>query len=187
MIRHIYNKILSLYRKMKYSFLSTNSNISGDVIKHQPVIMNGLGAIEFGSNVHVGIINSPRFYDGYAYIEARSRNSIITFGNNIHINNSFSAIAEKCIRIGNDVLIGYHCNISDSDFHNLAVDKRMETDPTPEEVVIGNNVFIGNNVTILKGVFLGENCVVASGAVVTKSFAPNSILGGVPAKVIGSV
>ena len=172
---------------MKYSFLSDHVNIDGKVTKHQPVLLKGSGTIRFGDNVNIGVFNSPNFYNTYGYIEARSKNAKIIFGDSIHINNAFSAVAEKSINIGDNVLIGYNCNISDSDFHNLEIDKRLETDPAPQAVIIENNVFIGNNVTILKGVTLGENSVVASGAVVTKSFPANFVIGGVPAKSIRSL
>jgi len=48
-------------------------------------------------------------------------------------------------------------------------------------------VFIGNNVTVLKGVTIGENSIVATGAIVTKSFPKDVIIGGCPAKIIGEV
>ena len=62
--------------------------------------------------------------------------------------------------------------------------ERDSTDPEPQEVVIEDNVFIGNNVTILKGVRIGKNTVVAAGSVVTKSFPNDVVIGGVPAQII---
>lgn len=158
--------------------------MEGDYIAHQPVLRNGQGKLIFGSKVNFGVINSPMFYNSYSYLEARSQNSTITFGDNVQINNAFSIISEKGITIGNDVLIGYNCHIADSDFHDLNKDKRHQTDSSPMEVIVGDNVFIGNNVTILKGVTIGENTVVASGSVVTKSFPENVIIGGIPAKIL---
>lgn len=181
------NYILNLYLKirvLKYSFFSNNRNVKGSIIKHQPVVFRGKGAVLIGENVNIGVINSPGFYNSYAYIEARNKNAVIEFGNNIHINNNFSATSEKSIKIEDHVLIGHHCSIIDSSFHHLNKNKRAETDPNPEEIVIKNNVFIGNNVTILKGVTIGENSIVSNGAVITKSFGSNVIIGGVPAKVI---
>ncbi|MBT0608838.1 acyltransferase [Aequorivita echinoideorum] len=187
MIKKYFIKLLLACSKAKYAFLSNNKNISGSAKKHQPIICNGRGSICFGENVHFGVVNSPMFYNSYAYIEARTENSNIIFGNNIFINNNFSAISEKSISIGNNVLIGYNCNISDSFFHNLEIKKRIETDPNPQTVIIGNNVFIGNNVTILKGVNIGANCVIAAGSVVTKSFPENSIIAGIPASIIKTI
>ena len=54
-----------------------------------------------------------------------------------------------------------------------------------QDVIIQSDVWIGCNVTILKGVIIGRGSTVAAGAVVTKSFPPYSIIGGVPAKIIG--
>jgi len=169
---------------IKYSFFSSNNNITGSFNAHQPVVLRGKGNIAFGDNINFGVINSPHFYNSYAYLEARNKNSILKFGDNIHINNGFSMVSEKSIVINNNVLIGYNCEISDSSFHNIEIDKRKETDPNPKEVIIEENVFIGNNVTILKGVTIGKNSVIANGSIVTKSCPQNVVIGGVPAKVL---
>lgn len=184
MIKSFISKLFLFFRKVAYSSFSNNNNISGFFKSYQPVVIRGKGEVVFDNNVTFGVINAPLLYNTYAYIEARTNNSKITFGNNVHINNSFSITSENEITIKDDVLIGYNCQISDSNFHNLEIDKRNETDPNPLKVVIGNNVFIGNNVTILKGVVLGENCVVSAGAIVTKSFPENVVIGGCPAKII---
>ena len=55
------------------------------------------------------------------------------------------------------------------------------------EIKIGNNVHVGTNAIIMPGVCIGDNCVVACGAVVTKDVKPNSIVGGVPARYIESL
>ena len=177
-------KIYLKCRKIKYSFFSNNHNVTGSFIAHQPVVVRGKGKVIIGDNVNIGVINSPNFYNNYAYIEARSEHASLHFGNNININNGFSIVSEKNIVINDHVLIGFNCNIIDSNFHNLEIDKRFESDTDPSDVIIEKNVFIGNNVTILKGVTIGENSVVANGSMVTKSCANNVIIGGVPAKVL---
>lgn len=177
-------KINHWWRFKLYGFHSNNKNVSGVYKAYQPVVLRGVGAIQFGEEVAIGVINSPNLYTSYAYIEARTRGSEITFGNNVSINNNFSATAEKKITIGNDCLIGFNCKISDSNFHDLDPDNRLQTDPNPQEVIISDNVFIGNDVTILKGVTIGKNSVVAARSVVTKSFKDNVVIAGNPAKVI---
>lgn len=187
MIKNVISKFYLTYRKALYSSFSNNKNVLGSYVAFQPVVLRGKGEISFGKEINIGVINSPLFYNTYAYIESRTKGAKITFGNNVNINNSFSIVSENEILIKDDVLIGYNCSISDSNFHNLEVGKREETDPEPKKVVIGNNVFIGNNVTLLKGVEIGDNCVVASGAIVTKSFPENVVIGGCPAEIINKL
>ena len=52
------------------------------------------------------------------------------------------------------------------------------------KIVIGNNVFIGFNAIVMPGVVIGDNCVIGAGSVVTKSIPSNSVVAGVPAKLI---
>lgn len=187
MIKDFISDVLLTIRKGIYFFYSNNESINGTYKSYQPVVIRGKGQITFGSDVSIGVINSPRLYNSYAYIEARSKNASIVFGNNIHINNAFSAISEKKITINADVLIGYNCQITDSNFHDLDIGIRNHTDPEPKEVIIESNVFIGNNVTILKGVIIGKNSVVATGSIVTKSVPENVVVGGCPATIIRSL
>ena len=99
-----------------------------------------------------------------------------------------------CI-IGKKVLFGPRPTIITGD-HRIDILGKYITDVTVEEkfvdgvnvydqpVVIEDGVWCGANVTILKGVTIGRGSVVAAGAVVTKSFPPYSIIGGIPAKLI---
>lgn len=86
----------------------------------------------------------------------------------------------KSIKIGDGVAISRNVVIRDSDSHKLEDDNHNPTQP----IVIGNDVWIGLNVTILKGVTIGDGAVIAAGSVVNKDVAPNTLVGGVPAKVI---
>lgn len=171
-------------RKVFYKFASTNDRIKGKYYGVQPVVIKGKGEVIFGEHVQLGVVNSPLFYNAYAYIEARTEKSSISFGNNISINNQFTVVSELEVVIQDDVLIGLNCSIYDSNFHDLDISNRIQTDPFPKKVTIGKNVFIGNNVTVLKGVTLGENSVVATGSIVSQSFPANVLIGGAPAKII---
>lgn len=85
------------------------------------------------------------------------------------------------IYIGDRALIGHNAVIATLN-HNMDPAKRANLLPAP--VRIGNDVWLGSNVTVLPGVTIGDGAVVAAGAVVTKDVEPNTVVGGVPAKVI---
>ncbi|MBF0751082.1 acetyltransferase [Rodentibacter genomosp. 1] len=109
------------------------------------------------------------------------------FGKNIHIGkNVFFNIGcsfqdRGGIFIGDGTMIGMNVNIATLN-HGLTVETRGTTYAAP--IHIGRNVWIGSNATILAGVSIGDNAVIAAGAVVTKNVPTNSVVGGVPAKVI---
>lgn len=98
---------------------------------------------------------------------------------------------EAPLTIGKKVVFGPKPTIITGD-HRIDIIGKFMIDITPEEkqpendeeVIIEDDVWCGANVTILKGVTIGHGSVVAAGAVVTKSFPPYSIIGGVPAKLL---
>jgi galactoside O-acetyltransferase len=171
-------------RIWKHKLLSDCRHISGKPNLYVPVLLKGKGKIKFGKNVQIGVIASPNFYSHYTYLEARNTDSEINIGNNVSINNAFSAVAFSKITIQDNVLIGVNCSIIDNDGHNLNSDKRNSEDVNSAAVFIDENVFLGDNVTILKGVTIGKNSVIGNGSIVTKSIPENVIAAGNPAKII---
>ncbi|MNS16495.1 Maltose O-acetyltransferase [compost metagenome] len=186
------NKILRRYyqglRISIFKRLGTATKINGIVTQNQPLIMNGAGEIYFGNNVIIGYNPSPKFYDTIAYLEVRNVGARINIGDNVIINNAASIICDRTeINIGRNVLIGIGVSIIDSDFHEIHPNSRQGGNHVCAPVNIEDNVFIGNDVTILKGVHIGKNSVVASASVVTKSFPENVIIAGNPAKIIKTI
>jgi len=180
--------LITLPRRVKYSFLSTAKHISGKAIFEQPCQLCGEGKISFGKNVHIGYKLSPFLYSGYGYIEARNNQSKILIEDNVRINNNIVIISEgDGVKIGEDTLIGTNCEIYDTDFHNLDIDKRTTGQPATAPIIISRNVFLGSNVKVLKGVTIGENSIIANSSLVTTSIPSDVIAGGVPAKVIKSL
>lgn len=92
------------------------------------------------------------------------------------------------IEIGNDVIMGSYISFH-SENHNFSDNSKLirEQGVTSKGIKIGNNVWVGAKVTFLDGCIVGNNSVVAAGAVVNAIYPDNSIIGGVPAKVLKSI
>lgn len=175
-------------RVIKYKILSDCKNIQGNPKLNQPAIISGQGKVCFGIKNTIGVSQSPFYYSGYTYIEARKEFSEIRFGNNVWVNNACSFVSEgEGIFIGDGTIIGICCEFIDSDFHDLDPKKRMSGKPNTAKVVVGKNVFLGSNVKVMKGVVIGDNSIIANSSVVTKSIPENVIAGGNPAKVLRSL
>lgn len=93
--------------------------------------------------------------------------------------------SSKSITIGDDCLIAPFVYIVDSN-HKFKKNAKINTQPNEvEDIHIGNDVWIASNVTILKGVNIGDGAIIASNSVVNKDVPSYSIYGGTPAKKIG--
>lgn len=92
------------------------------------------------------------------------------------------------IEIGNDVNINTNFTIMTHDYSNF-VFRHSFADYVNNcgKVKLGNNIYIGLGVTILRGVEIGDNCIIGAGSVVTKSIPANSVAVGVPCRVICSL
>ena len=113
-------------------------------------------------------------------------------GFNIHVGKCFIANYNVTILDIAPVHIGDYCMIGPNTLittvnHPLSPAKRRAHGAIAKPVTIGDDVWIGGNCTILPGVTIGNNVVVAAGAVVTKDVPDNVVVGGVPAKVIRTI
>ena len=114
----------------------------------------------------------------------------IFLGNNVYIGShaSFISTISKII-IGNNIMFGPNVTIRGGTHRIDIVGKFMfeikeKLPDNDQDVLIMDDVWIGCNVTVLKGVTIGKGAVVAAGALITKSVPPYAIVGGNPAKVI---
>ncbi len=105
----------------------------------------------------------------------------ISVGKRFFANFNFTVLDEAPVTIGDDCFIGPNVSIYTA-CHSTDPVERNTRREWAEPVSIGNNVWIGGSVTILPGVTIGNNVVVAAGAVVTKDIPDNTLVGGVPAK-----
>lgn len=109
-----------------------------------------------------------------------SRHGRLTIGDHVYINYGAAIAAHRLITIGSHTLIGTHCIIMDNDYHHVDVTERRCM-PESQPVIIGDHVWIGARVTILKGVTIGEYAVIGAGSVVTRDVPPLTLVAGVPA------
>lgn len=135
-------------------------------------------SVFFGENVGLGDRNSVTAVGG-----------AIVFGNNFKSNEQviFNADIGGTLKFGDDCLVGPGCIFRTANhiFTNTLTPIRTQGHKY-EDIIIGNDVWIGARAVILPGVSLGDGCVIGAGAVVTQSYDAYSILAGVPARVIGS-
>ena len=108
----------------------------------------------------------------------------VSFGRDCFLNFGCTLLAIGGITIGDGAFIGPHCVLA-TEYHpeDPATRHTLLTKP----IVIGRNAWLGANVTVLAGVTIGENAIVAAGSVVTKDVLANMVVAGTPAKVIREI
>jgi maltose O-acetyltransferase len=149
-----------------------------------PVRVDGLGSVILGDNVVCGYALAPRLGKGEILLQARQSEALIEIGNNTIISNNIAIISIKKVLIGSNCQIGDFVSIYDTDFHDTNPRLRNLSLGETQEVIIGSNVWLGSRVMVLKGVTIGDDTVVAAGAVVTRALPAGVVAGGVPAKII---
>ncbi len=136
--------------------------------------------VSFGHNVHIGAFSR--------IVAATSFNNVgsyIRIGNNVGIGEYAYLGGGGGLEIGDECIIGQYLSCHPENHVFTRADKPIRLQGvTRKGIRIGHNCWIGSKVTILDGVTIGDNCVVAAGAVVTRSMPPNSLIAGVPARVI---
>ena len=136
--------------------------------------------VVFGNNVRIGAFSRV--------IASTSFNNVgefIRIGNNVGIGEYAYLGGGGGLTIGDDCIIGqyFSCHPENHNFNNSDELIRLQG-VTRQGIQIGNNCWIGSKVTILDGVKIGKNCVIAAGAVVTQNMPSNTLIGGVPARIL---
>lgn len=181
---------IKLYQRLriwKYKLFSDIYYCESLARLNQPVLMTGRGRVQLG-RCNLGVWPSPYYLNGYIHIEARDATARIEIEDGVWINNNAVIIAERSsIRIGANTLIGTGFTVYDSDFHDLHSERRLAGTHECAPVNIGKNVLIGSRVTVLKGVSIGDDAVIAAGSLVNKNVPVSSIVGGVPARILAEI
>lgn len=174
---------------ISYSLQRQFKNSDNDIRVQAPVVITGAKHITIGKsfvanrNLRLQAITD---YMGVSY------NPEISIGNNVTVNPNCHIAALKKITIGDNVLIASNVFISDhshgrSDFSDLAIPPALRQLDSKGGISIGNNVWIGQNATILANVNVGDNVIIGANAVVTKDIPANSVVIGNPARVVRSI
>jgi acetyltransferase-like isoleucine patch superfamily enzyme len=106
------------------------------------------------------------------------KDACLEIGHHVFINSDATIVCAKSIKIGSYTGIGWDTEICETDYHRVG--DRAITEP----IEIGNKVYIGRRIMILKGVKIGDGSAIAAGAIVTRNVPPKSLAGGIPARVI---
>lgn len=172
-------------RRFHYKMLSGGyKQLKGNPMLRQPLMIKGDGVVHIGDKVQIGYESSSGFWSSYAYFDLRGM-SEIRIGDNVIINNNVALTADGAnIEIGKNTVIGINLSVMTSDGHSLDPAHRHDGTAKCLAVSIGENVFIGDNVTILKGVKIGKNAVIGANSLVIKDIPENTIASGNPSNVI---
>jgi len=121
----------------------------------------------------------------HVILRTQSEDAFIQIGNRVGMSGG-AICAKKFVVIGDDVLIGSNVVIADNDFHPVdpLARRSRESDIVAAGITIENNVWIGADVYVCKGVAIGENSVIGAKSVVTENIPPNCVAAGIPAKII---
>ena len=140
---------------------------------HEPEKVRELFSRLIGKDVDESFFMFPPFYTDFG--------KNITIGKNVFFNTGCTFQDRGGIIIGDGTLLGQNVVLSTLN-HGFTPEKRNTTYPFP--IVIGKNVWICANATVVPGVMIGDNAVIAAGAVVTKDVPENAVVAGIPAKIV---
>ena len=166
-IRHLMDKMSDEARRITFELNGTY---------HTQDEVRKLLSCLFGYEVDPSFRVFPPFYSDFG--------KNIRIGKEVFINACCHFQDHGGITIGDGCQIGHNVVFATLN-HFVTPEKRKITYPAP--ILLGQNVWVGANATILQGVTIGDNAIVAAGAVVTKNVEANTIVGGVPAKTLRKI
>jgi acetyltransferase-like isoleucine patch superfamily enzyme len=145
----------------------------------------GNGRIRIGENTAIGGKNT--WLVGFPW----GGDAELIIGDRVEVGYQTTLSVATRLTIGDGTIMAANVQIYDNPSHPLSPTRRLSHEPLrPDEcaaVTIGTNVWVGSNAMIMRGVTIGDNSVVAAGAIVTRDVAPNTLVGGNPAKVIREI
>ena len=165
---------------LKYHNISVGDNVE---VWGRPII-NNRGEIVVKDNVR--LFSDPNIYESTMSSPVKlscRRGAKLEIGEGTTIYGA-SILAGKKVTIGMKCLIAANVNILDDDTHSTDPSRTNALETFEAPIILHDNVWLALNVTVLKGVTIGNNSVVGAGAVVTKDIPDNCIAAGNPARII---
>ncbi len=191
-LRKLLNTRLRIQTKWWLFIAEMQASLNKGELNHEstlklnsPIRCDGAGIVTIHEDVMLGYAKAPRYGNGEILLQARKKTAAIDIGAGTAISNNVALVANASIDIGERSLIGDFVLIIDSDFHDI--DKRRSSCGVVGPITIGDNVWLGSRVIVMKGVSIGRNSVIAAGSIVTKSIPENVLAGGIPAKIIRNI
>ena len=169
-----HSEVHRMFHQLSQEALRITAEINGKY--HTPEELHTLLEQLFGREVPKSVGLFPPFHTDCG------KNTVI--GENVFINMGCKFQDQGGITIDEGALIGHNVVLATLN-HDLDPAKRQSMLHAP--IHIGKNVWIGANATVLSGVTIGDGAVVAAGAVVTKDVPPNTVVGGVPTKILKEI
>ncbi len=183
-------KVTTYLRFVWYFYLNNMKRLTSGKIGYeerfkvnQPLYCSGFGLINIGAGCVFGFKMGGFRKGGNIEFQSRVKTARILIGNKVAFNNNAFLCSANLIKIGDQTRIGLGAIMTDHDAHGVNPNERNRQGEIGF-IEIGRNVWIGNNVQFLKNSGIGDNGIVGAGAVVTKVFPANVVIGGVPAKII---
>lgn len=176
------NNTLTIGDKLSNSYIETKGNGNEVLIEGSA---QHIRIIIIGNNNKVYLKQKSTIHNTEILI--RANHAVVEVGERTNILGAHLVCQghHNYINIGRDCLFSHGIEIWNSDTHTVTdLDGNIINRSRP--ITVGNHVWLGKNVTILKGVTLGDNSVVGMGSIVTKDIAPNTINVGIPSKAINS-
>lgn len=160
-----------------------------DRLGKHPMVVAPMSAEVFGRNIEVGdylhLISAKDNPVRLTTWSGKGMDGKISVGNYCLMSPGTTITAADSITIGDNCMFAASCYLADSDWHGIY--NRLRPFRCTKPIVLKNNVWIGHGAKVSKGVTIGENSVVAAGAVVVKDVPDNVVVGGNPAKVIKTI
>lgn len=176
----IFKKIRYIVTTIAHYNFRIRRNLSS--VAAPPVLMNAREIVVYGPNISIG---KNVFMYGpvrLTSIQLGAHEGHIFIGNSVLITPGVRVSSAVSVTIGDHCMLGNHCYIMDSDWHDIYDRNIPVGDPRP--VILEENVWVGDSAIICKGVRIGKNSVVGAGSVVRRDVPANTVVAGNPARTI---